>query len=103
MRCSVCSPPCFLHFDHPLRQRARRLNPLHIVHGHQRLQRRVRSLPPRANHIAHRRVERIHIRLHRHALPIGVHAAPVKRVAVVLLIHQRVAAADTDCSHTFAG
>src|ERR1700755_2469710 len=74
-----------------LSKRARSFNPLRIIHGYQCLERRVRTLTPGAGSVARRSVEGFHVRRHRHALPIGVKAPPVKRVSMVLLIPSGIA------------
>src|SRR4051812_855124 len=71
-------------------------HPLHIVHGDQSLERCIGALPSGANHVAHRSIERIHVRLRGHAFHIGVHATAMERVAVRLHVMYGVAGWVTD-------
>jgi len=98
MRCSAA----FAFFDDPFREGARGFDPLHIVHGDEGCNgvsvrwRRVQT----TSRMVHRRHP---CRQHRHAFPVGVHASPVERVSFLLLVNQRVAAADADLFPMFCG
>ena len=78
--------------QHPLREGARGLEVLHVVHQHECLERRVAALAAHAELLAARRVEGRHARRGRGALDERVEAAPPERLAVVALVGLRVAA-----------
>ena len=82
--------------DRPLRQRPRRLHKLRVIHRRQRLQRRVRPLPPHRAVLPRRRVKQLHRRRRRAPLPEPVHAATVQLLPVVPLVELGVAAVHRD-------
>src|SRR5690349_3562329 len=77
--------------NHALRQSPSPFHPLHVIHGHQSLQRCISALPPGADYVTRRSIERIHVRQRRHTFYVRVHAAAVEGIAVLLGVMYSVA------------
>ena len=79
-----------------LGEHARRLDELRVVQHHQRLERGIGALAAEAGGLARRRIEHLHGRRRRGALPEGVEAAAIERLAAVALVIASVAAGHRD-------